>query len=125
MALAKNIQKVDKKKSSMGHKPVPNVKIQKVTVSGDLNIQKVHSAKEKVLELITSQNKFGIQLNNVEGIDLAFVQFLLSVFKSTKENDLLQFIAMSLNDEHRILLERAGLLQLLMSYSQFKLSDNV
>jgi len=55
-----------------------------VQIEGELVLSNCEKAKKTFLDLLSKHNVFNVKLENVEAIDLAFVQLLISFFDTAK-----------------------------------------
>lgn len=80
-------------------------------VEGKLVLANSVNIKKQFIDLLKKEKEAEIVLNNVKDIDLSFLQILLSIRKTNSKIN----IEMNISDEHKKLIETAGILNTLNS----------
>jgi len=79
-------------------------KTKQLIFSGELSINYIHFIKDEVDELINPHDAYQIVVNNVDIIDLSFIQLIISIKNSNPGS----IINMDLNEETTNLLNISG-----------------
>jgi len=80
----------------------------KMTIEKELTIYTVLEIKEHFMEALNEFNEIDVRIQNVENLDLSFIQLIESLRKTAEEYDKKVTISAELNDETSTLVDNAG-----------------
>lgn len=89
-----------------------------IVFEGNLTLKNINKIKNKLAEAVHKSNNIEIVAGNVDNLDISFIQLLFAAFKTAQIESKVITFKLSLTDELRILVERAGFTSLLYNNVQ-------
>ena len=86
-----------------------------ITLSGNLTISNSEKIQQSLIEIFKTSKNISIEINEVENIDLSFVQLIYSLSMKSKIFGKNIKITSKFNKDLRLLIENAGFSELLNS----------
>jgi anti-anti-sigma factor len=86
-----------------------------ITLSGNLTISNSEKIQHSLIEAFKLSINISIEINEIENIDLSFIQLIYSLSKESKNFGKNINITSKLNEDMRLLIENAGFSKLLNS----------
>ena len=86
-----------------------------VLLNGDLTLQNSEDIKQELSSIVGKYLKITIKSDNIENIDLSYIQLLFSIYFYQKKLSINVDIDMKLNDELESLVKHSGFGNILLS----------
>jgi anti-anti-sigma regulatory factor len=86
-----------------------------VLINGDLTLQNSEDIKQELSSIISKYIKITIKSDNIENIDISYIQLLFSIYFYQKKLSIDLDIDIKLNDELESLVKHSGFGRILLS----------